>query len=521
MSIEFAKDIEKWFPLVLLNYYFDGQPTRFKVKKHGNRTSSNMPHIRSKESTKLKVAEKAERFSPKRSLFLARKEAGGICDVDSISSLPSNTKQIEYLKRKSAERESKDPLASVLELQKTTFPGFIREVVCNDLPTVMLFTDRQLNNIVKFCCHNKANQVSELGVDLTFQLGPFYLLVTTFKNTVLRVKGTNTHPSFLGPVMICMTKEQSTYLSFIHCLNREIPGLSEFLHATGTDDECALRNPFAAGFRHATPLLCYIHSQRNIKEKGRKLGLSSTLVSRICHDLYKARSGLIWSSSQQEFDKKAAALMEEWETLERSEKAGPPAFVQYFRIHKLDDMRTKVAAYVMKDLGLGNKPYEQNVPESMNDMMKDWTKFVAQDMDGFIVTLYDFVQSFDQEEELVWFQLSDKWEVCHQFQEYLPRKSHAEMTPEEGKASLKKIEKVCPDPGAYKQCCNFKISSYSSTSVGHPTCDIGDLSPLSGHFSREEQASLLEKAKSVLYRVSRKVFISWTVGEHSLIGFSA
>jgi len=45
-----------------------------------------MPHIQSKESTKLKVAEKAVEFGPKRAMFLARQEAGGICDTDSISS---------------------------------------------------------------------------------------------------------------------------------------------------------------------------------------------------------------------------------------------------------------------------------------------------------------------------------------------------------------------------------------------------------------------------------------------------
>ena len=84
-------------------------------------------------------------------------------------------------------------------------------------------------------------------MDLTFQLGPFYLLVTSYKNTVLQVKGTNRHPSCIGPVMICLTKEETTYLSFIHRLNREIPGLSEHLHATGTDDERALRNALAAG----------------------------------------------------------------------------------------------------------------------------------------------------------------------------------------------------------------------------------------------------------------------------------
>ena len=118
---------------------------------------------------------------------------------------------------------------------------------------------------MKFCCHDWVNQVSELGVDVTFQLGPFYVLVTSFKNTVLRVKGAN--PSFLGPLMICMTRDESTYLSFIHCLIRENSGLSDFLCATGTDDERALTNALAAGFRNATPLLCYIHSQKNLKDK--------------------------------------------------------------------------------------------------------------------------------------------------------------------------------------------------------------------------------------------------------------
>ena len=54
----------------------------------------------------------------------------------------------------------------------------------------------------------------------------------------------------------------------------------------------------------------------------------------------------------------------------------------------------------MKELGLGSKPYEQNVP-SMNSMIKQWNQFVAQDLNRFIVSLYDFVQSFDQA-DVVW-----------------------------------------------------------------------------------------------------------------------
>lgn len=189
-------------------------------------------------------------------------------------------------------------------------------------------------------------------------------------------------------------------------------------------------------------------------------------------------------------------------------------------------MRSKMAVFVLKDLGLGNKPYEQNIPESVNDMMKDWMKYIPQEMDRLIVNLYDFVQSFDQEEEMAWFQLSDKWEVCHQFQQHLPRKSHAKMTQEEQKAFLKKVSRICPDSEAYKRCCNFKVqplySSLARRSSRQSACDLRDLSALSGHFSKEEQASLLEKAKTVLHNDQfRQGSTLRTVEDNFLTGFSA
>ena len=54
--------------------------------------------------------------------------------------------------------------------------------------------------------------------------------------------------------------------------------------------------------------------------------------------------------------------MDEWDILERSENSGPAGFTQYFRTHKLDDIRTRMAAFVMKGIGLENKPYEQKSP---------------------------------------------------------------------------------------------------------------------------------------------------------------
>ena len=69
----------------------------------------------------------------------------------------------------------------------------------------------------------------------------------------------------------------------------------------------------------------------------------------------------------------------------------------------------------MRDLGLGNEPYHQNVPESLNRMIKEWTNFVPQDLDKFVLSMYSFVESFDTETELAWFGISNKWEVREGF----------------------------------------------------------------------------------------------------------
>lgn len=102
----------------------------------------------------------------------------------------------------------------------------------------------------------------------------------------------------MGPVMICVTKEEGTYLSFIHCLLREVPGLSQYLHATGTDSELALRNATAAGMQNASALLRYLHSQRSIKAKLKELGISQSLNSKICCGIYAKGSSLLWSDSK-------------------------------------------------------------------------------------------------------------------------------------------------------------------------------------------------------------------------------
>ena len=194
ISIEYGKDIYAWY-LVLVNYYFEGEKKEFTVKLHGNRKNTAQPYVRTTESTKEKLVENVSnvKHNTKRALFQTVKEVGGVTGNANTSSLPRNYRQAKHIKEKlgltpgSSGQSTNDPLLSVLELQKIYLPGFIREVVFNYLPTIMLYTNKQMDNIIKFCCHTKAGLVSELGLDVTFQLRPFYVFVTTYKNTLLWV----------------------------------------------------------------------------------------------------------------------------------------------------------------------------------------------------------------------------------------------------------------------------------------------------------------------------------------------
>ncbi|CAB3990896.1 Hypothetical predicted protein, partial [Paramuricea clavata] len=318
--------------------------------------------------------------------------------------------QMRYLKKsvdKEQSAQSRNPLVSVIELQKSVLPGFVREITCNNLPTFILFTDQQIDNIVRFCCSKNKGFVSELGVDLIFQLGPFYLLVTTFKDTLLKVKGSEHSPTFVGPMMICMTKDQQTYLSFVHRLVREVPGLSKFLHAYGTDSEDALTNALAAGFPSSAHLLCYIHCKKNVQEKCKQIAN--------CLDLF-GRHGLLWCQSSELFVKQTTQLVEKWDALESNER-------------KKQDMKSKMCRFV-----------------------------VTQDMDKLIMSLYELIGSFDEEEELAWFGLSEKWEVRAEYQHLRP-KGFSNMTPDQRQGEITKMRKIRPDATAYNNCKSFKFSS--------------------------------------------------------------
>ena len=137
-------------------------------------------------------------------------------------------------------------------------------------------------------------------------------------------------------------------------------------------------------------------------------------------------------------------------------------------------------------------------------MMKTWTSFLPQEMDSFIISLFDFVESFDFEEEMAWFRMSEKWQVKQEYRRYMPAKPYAEMSSEERTKEVKRIRNLRPDGKAYKECRDFKFAISCKPSTSGNTCPVVSKatsysdeyvqSILTPHFSREEASSMVQKA---------------------------
>ena len=98
-----------------------------------------------------------------------------------------------------------DPIFQITEKMKEESQkgeNFIRGYYLDDdSPKVVLFTDQQWDDIASFRCNDIDGHNSILYVDVTFQLGSFFVLETSYQNTTLYTKNSSPPvcPVFWGP----------------------------------------------------------------------------------------------------------------------------------------------------------------------------------------------------------------------------------------------------------------------------------------------------------------------------------
>ncbi len=319
------------------------------------------------------------------------KEIGGIRSCSGIGQLPRDRQQANYLKRcpsKSAglvpvknmsDGGRDDPWYGLLKESKIQAKkrcsAFVRDVRVGAEPLCVLATDRQLNDIVRFCC--STNEHKPLTVDPTFDIGKFNVTPISYQHLMLENIKDGNHPTLFGPVLIHERKTEETYSVFCGSLKALEPEIVNLL-AFGTDDELALTNAFNKNFERATHLLCELHLKKNTERKlidlgitgGVKDGIQADIFGKRTEDIFK--SGLSDSDSQEDFFSKLAILKDKWAAMHN----GGEEFHDWFMLNKAPEFVKSVIRPVRQLAGLGCPPekFNTNRSERTNGVIQDYVK---------------------------------------------------------------------------------------------------------------------------------------------------
>ncbi|WAR28744.1 hypothetical protein MAR_014448, partial [Mya arenaria] len=128
-------------------------------------------------------------------------------------------------------------------------------------PSVILYTDEQLQDIGLFCCQE--NEGTILGVDKTYNFGQLHLTTTVFKNLSVVRTDTAEPPIFLGPSFLHGKSDFTTFDAFFSHIASHLSDSELKRLVVGSDDEQALRKSIQRSFPGATHILCTRHLKNN------------------------------------------------------------------------------------------------------------------------------------------------------------------------------------------------------------------------------------------------------------------
>ena len=350
------------------------QDSAIKIKPHGNSKNDRKPFKKTAQTTKDRIKQlRKEKVKPKEITSTIFNESGGIKEVKSGIFLPRNNQQIYNQKNKF---DCKDPILECSDLakeQEKSSNKFIRDVRSAPEFTIFMASDKQLNDIKKFCTANK--NFSVLGVDTTFNIGQYYVTFFTYRHLMLLTKK-GVEPVMIGPALVHQRKTFESYFKLPSTTLQECPELKH-LKVFGTDGDVKLSMSMESTFPDSRHLLCDIHMEDNIARKLKQLGISGKTGKQIMIDIFGNTDGnvkvpgLLDCTSPSEFDQTVKDLGETWKGHEKGNE-----FWCYFMEHKSELIKNCMTSELQTLCGFGfpPKPYTQNANECMNPVIKNSLK---------------------------------------------------------------------------------------------------------------------------------------------------
>ena len=87
--------------------------------------------------------------------------------------------------------------------------AFVRDVRVGAEPFCVVGTNRQLNDLKRFCCNPL--EYRPLTVDPTFDFGPYNVAPISYQYLMVLNREDGNHPTIIGPVLLHEKKSQSTH----------------------------------------------------------------------------------------------------------------------------------------------------------------------------------------------------------------------------------------------------------------------------------------------------------------------
>ena len=349
-----------------------------EIQPHGN-SKDKSPYYPTLPSTCHVIKSEATRCGPKQAVSRVTAQVGGVMSITSPGQLPRNERQMKYFAKVSKSNPNAvDELYSVMYEAKQQDSSFIRDMKVLPEPAIILCSDYQLDDLIRFGCSDKEHCV--VTVDPTFSLRSFEVTPITYRHLMLECRRSGKSPICLGPILIHYKKSFSTYLFFTSSLVGMRKNLRN-LKAFGTDGEECLAEAFSHDFPFATHLVCQIHKRRNIETKLKNLNFPVDMRGVILDDIFGKQvsgtyyMGLIDSVNEVQFHSKLEILQRKWSAMH--EKGS--VFYDWFAKYESNVVLTTMLKPVREKAGLGNPPdiFTTNASEAVNALLKSKLNFIS------------------------------------------------------------------------------------------------------------------------------------------------
>ena len=449
---------------------------------HGN-SKSKAPFHPTWPSTMQKIKQESIRRGPKETVNRVSRDSGGMVAAVAPGKLPRGEHQVTNVRHGSKQFCSSggsDDLFVVMSecKSKDANARFIRDVKAAPDPAVVLATDRQLDDIIRF--GTSPEEFCVVTVDPTFNLGDFDVTPMTYRHLLLESERTKKPPVFVGPIMVHYRKTFQAYLYFASTLIGLRPQLEKLL-AYGTDGEQTLVDALSHEFPFAVHLTCTIHLRRNVKqqlidrkfpEEHRRLTLEEVFGAKRGMVHFE---GLIDSSTPKEFDEKLVSLKIRWEQREASSSECNRGFYDWFLTNKAEVLKSSAIKPVREQAGLGSPPdlFSTNASESVNNVIKSKVDYKKNELYKFIEKMQCLVNDQDLEvERAVCCRGKYRFRPQYQYLEIAEEKWF-KMTPEARRKHISKIHQTvvvaAPSLGTIE---SGTLPSSSTSSCSNPTLSL-------------------------------------------------